>query len=52
MLKFRLLTENEMKEMSKYGFGKIPKVTDFAILSGISGNYFLIKMSSATFENL
>lgn len=39
MLKFRLLTENEMKEMSKYGFGKIPKVTDFAILSGISGNY-------------
>lgn len=39
MLKFRSLTENEMREMDKYGFEKIPKITDFTILSGISGNY-------------
>ncbi len=37
MSKFTLLSEKELNELTKLGFNRTPKFTDYAILTGCQG---------------
>lgn len=52
MSKFTLLSEKELNELTKLGFNRTPKFTDYAILTGCQGFKRTVKHQSGYYRQI